>query len=225
MINPSINPSINHTITHIIINTTYINSTHFNHTTTRLLQRVTDQRSSLGFSLSLNDRRLRLTCPLQPHNLLLLRTRHHELGLLRALQCHLLLLNGVVEVASERQMRDRHIVQLDVVLLRTLLQQLANTLRHLLSLRQQLLRIVLSDHSLHDLVAQRGKHTVTVVGTHLTVDRRQKVQIGMCQNSKGNADGLQVLRSGLRGNLTRRSADVVNVGVLEITLPDPFPPG
>ena len=120
MINPSINDqSISHQypITHIIINTTYINSTHFNHTATRLLQRVTDQRSSLGFSLSLNDCRLRLARPLQPHNLLLLRTRHHELGLLRTLQRHLLLLNGVVEVASERQMRDRHIVQLDVVLL------------------------------------------------------------------------------------------------------------
>ena len=83
---------------------TYINSTHFNHTTSRFLQSITNQRSSLSFSLCLNHSRLSLSPSPHSHNLLLLSTSHNELGLLSTLQSHLLLLNGVVEVRSEGQM-------------------------------------------------------------------------------------------------------------------------
>ena len=52
--------SINHSFNHSIIqsfnqSTTYINTTDFNHTTSRLLQSIANQSSSLGFSLCLND--------------------------------------------------------------------------------------------------------------------------------------------------------------------------
>ena len=196
--------------------TPYVNTSHLDHARTRLLQRVADQRGGLGLTLSLDDRRLALTRPASTHDLLLLRTSHHELGLLRALQRHLLLLNGVVEVRSERQVGDGHIVQLDVVLLRTLLQQLRNALRHLLSLRQQLLRVVLGHHGLHDLVAQGRQHAVTEIGTHFTVDLRQVLQVGMGQHSKRNTHGLQILRTRLGGDFTRSRANIVLVGVLHV---------
>ena len=114
-------------------------------------------------------------------------------------------------------MSDRHIVQLDVVLLCTLLQQLRNTLRHLLSLRQQLLSIVLSHHSLHDLVTERRKHTVTEIRTHFAMNLGKVVEIRMGQHSKRNPHSLQILCTCLCGNLTRRCANVVNVGILQIT--------
>ena len=149
------------------------------------------------------------------YNLLLLSTSDDKLGTLSTLESHLLLLNSLVEIRSESQVSDGHIIELDVVLIGTLLEKLTNTLGNLLSLRQKLLSVVLGNHSLHDLVSERGKHTITVVGTDLTVDEGQVLFVGMSQNSKGNTDSLQILGTSLGRDLTRSGTDVVDVRVLQ----------
>lgn len=150
------------------------------------------------------------------YDLLLLRARHHELSLLGTLQSHLLLLNGVAELSSEREVGDGHIIQQDVVLLRTLRKKLRNTLRDLLSLREQLLSVVLSHDSLHDFVAQRRQNTLSVISAHFSVDLGKMVHIRMRQHSKGNTHRLQILRTRLRRDLTGGSTNIINEGVLEI---------
>ena len=157
------------------------------------------------------------------YNFLLLSTSHNELSTLSTLQSNLLLLNSLVEVRSESQMGDRHIIKLDVVLLSTLLQKLTNTLRDLFSLSQKLLSVVLGNHSLHDLVTQRGKHTITVIRTHLTMNKRKILLVRMSQHSKRNTNGLQIFSTRFSRNFTGSSTNVVHEGVLQISTANVFP--
>ena len=113
-------------------------------------------------------------------------------------------------------MSDGHIIQQDVVLLSTLLQKLRNTLRNLLSLCEQLLSVVLSNHGLHDFVTQRGEDTLSVISTHFSVDLCKMVHIRMGQHSKRNTHRLQILRTCLRRDLTGGGTNIINERVLRI---------
>ena len=151
------------------------------------------------------------------YNLLLFGTSDNKLSLLGTLQSNLLLFNGVVEILSEGEMRDGDIIELDVVLVGTLLQQLRNTLRDLFSFCKQLFGIILGNYSLHDLITQRGEDTIAEIRTHLSVNLGQMLQIRMGQNSERNANRLEILGTCLRRNLTRGSTDIILVGILQIT--------
>lgn len=99
------------------------------------------------------------------HDLLLLlhRALHNVLGSLRLLLCDLLGLHSRRVLLRECEVSDRHIVYHDKEVQRSAHEQVADTLRHQLSLRQQLRGIVLSNDSLGDLVHNGWQHALIKV--------------------------------------------------------------
>jgi hypothetical protein len=92
------------------------------------------------------------------------------LGAFRLLLRDLLLLDGLRELGAEGQVRDGHIVQLNVEFGEARLQNLADLRGDLLTLGQQLGGRVTSDHRLEDLVADGGEDTIDVVHAEVTVN-------------------------------------------------------
>ena len=199
------------------IKSTYINTTNFNDTRTRLLQSIANQSSSFGFTFSGNNGGLQFTRSKSKYDLFLFGTSDDELGLFSALQSNLLLFNGIVEVLAESKMGDGDIIELDVVFISTLFQQFRNTLRDLFSFCEQLFSIILSNDGLHDFITQGRKDTVAEIRTDLSVDLWQVFQVRMGQNSERNTNGLEILGTSLGRNFTRGSTDIVLVGILKIT--------
>ena len=97
--------------------------------------------------------------------LLLLGLDHNELGALGLLLHDLLRLDGLGELGAELEVGDGDVLQRDVELGRARGQLLAHLLRHFVTLRDELLRVVLRDHGLQHLIADRRQHALVVVET------------------------------------------------------------
>lgn len=87
---------------------------------------------------------------------LLLCLGHDELGSLRLLLCHLLLLNVFRELFPIGEMCDGHIIKDYVEVFGPLDEAISHQCRHVGPLHQKLVRIELHHHYLKDLVANGG---------------------------------------------------------------------
>ncbi|GIX65057.1 tyrosine-protein phosphatase Lar isoform X1 [Babesia caballi] len=175
------------------------------HTRTVRLYRTRNQVGRLGLALRLDDGR----------QLLLLALLHDELDPLRLLLGHLLLLNGLAEVLAVAEVRDRHVVELDVELLRPRRYRQPDVSRHLVPLGQQRLGVVPGHHGLEHLVADRGQHTLVVVRPQLLVDPGQVLRDGPVQQPEADGDHLEIPGARRRVDDLRLGPDVVDVRYLE----------
>lgn len=114
------------------------------------------------------DQLSRLALSLSPNNggpPLLLRLGHDELGALRLLLRHLLLLDRPRELRAVRQVRDGHIVEQDVEVLRPPNQGFANESGDVRPVGKELIGVELRNNGLHNLVANRREDLLVVLET------------------------------------------------------------
>lgn len=114
---------------------------------------ISDELCRSGFTLSSNN----------DGSLLLDGSVDDVLGSLRVLLRDLLRLYCGSVFLREGQMSDGHIIQQDVEIVCSLRQQLSDLKRHHVSLGQQLGGVVLSHHSLGNLIDDRGKNSLIEV--------------------------------------------------------------
>lgn len=80
--------------------------------------------------------------------------------------------------------------------------------RHFLSLRDQLLCVVLSNNGFEDFLADRGQDSVGVVKSKVVVDLGQAFRYGSIQHSESNVASLLIARNGLGREELRHGADL-----------------
>mmetsp|Transcript_3611 Transcript_3611/g.8683 ORF Transcript_3611/g.8683 Transcript_3611/m.8683 type:complete len:222 (-) Transcript_3611:47-712(-) len=154
-----------------------------------LLERLGNHLCGLGLALGADDRRLPL----------LLRSCHDELLPLGVLLGNLLLLDCPGELFAVGEVGDGDVVHQDVELPCAMDDGLADLLRDMLALRQQLLRIVLRNRGLHHLVGNGWDHALVVVLAEGRVDGGQTCNVGPEEHPDVDGDCLQILRA--RGGL------------------------
>lgn len=115
-----------------------------------------------------------------------------EFLLLSVLLGNLLLFNSVHEINSELHVRQRHIVDDNVVFEGTLLEHLSDFLRNFLSQRNQLLSRVLSGSSFEHFLRDLGQEALGVIGTEIEQDSGKLLLDGSKQNSHDNDDLLHI---------------------------------
>mmetsp|Transcript_601 Transcript_601/g.2389 ORF Transcript_601/g.2389 Transcript_601/m.2389 type:complete len:222 (-) Transcript_601:395-1060(-) len=131
-----------------------------------------DQPRRLGLTLCLDNGGLPLLVALQNDVLC-------PLGLLL---CDLLLLDRLGELDSELEVGDRDVLDDQVEVPGPLGQVLLDLCGHFITLRQELLRVVLRHHGLEDLVGDRRQHPLVVVEAQVTEDGLQHVQVWPGEN-------------------------------------------
>ena len=130
------------------------------------------------------------------------------------------MLDGLRELLAEREVRDAHVVQLQVEFLAALLQLLDDLARHLLAHRQQLVRVVLRDDGLEHLVADGRQHAVVEVLAELLENFGQLRLLGAAQHAQRDVDHLQVLGARGRVDDARARPDLEHVRVLHAGNPE-----
>ncbi len=147
--------------------------------------------------------------------LLLFRTHHDKLGALGTLLRDLLVLNGLGKVRGEGQVGDGHVVEEEVELLATGEKTLLDLAGDLITLRDQLVRVVLRDNSLENLVTDGGEDALGVVEAECAVDLGQGLSLGTREDTERDGDLLQVLRARHGGNNAGNCANAHDHRVLD----------
>ncbi len=119
-----------------------------------------------------------------------------ELGTLGALLGHLLGLNGAGEVSGELQVGDGDVIENDVEFQGAFAEHVANLLGDLLSLRDELLGVVLSNDRLKHFVTNGGKNSLVVVRSDVVEDLWELGLERSEEDSESDVDSLQVLGTG-----------------------------
>mmetsp|Transcript_3612 Transcript_3612/g.8684 ORF Transcript_3612/g.8684 Transcript_3612/m.8684 type:complete len:310 (-) Transcript_3612:99-1028(-) len=182
-----------------------IDAAHLDEAAAMLLERLGNHLCGLGLALGADDRRLPL----------LLRSCHDELLPLGVLLGNLLLLDCPGELFAVGEVGDGDVVHQDVELPCAMDDGLADLLRDMLALRQQLLRIVLRNRGLHHLVGNGWDHALVVVLAEGRVDGGQTCNVGPEEHPDVDGDCLQILRA--RGGLNelRPQPDVIELRLQE----------
>lgn len=109
----------------------------------------------------------------------------------------------------------RDVVQHDVKPRCASHQVIPNQPRDILTLCDELTGVELCDDALQHLVHDAGKHALVVVGSKSSVDLREGVYPWTGQDTAGDINHLQILRTGEGGDVARFRAHVVVDGCLE----------
>mmetsp|Transcript_20788 Transcript_20788/g.45787 ORF Transcript_20788/g.45787 Transcript_20788/m.45787 type:complete len:230 (+) Transcript_20788:307-996(+) len=169
-----------------------------------------NHRRGIGLALRANDSGLTLE----------LGAGHDELLPLGILLRDLLLFDGPCKLLPIGQVRDGHVVHEDPELACPLHNGLANGLRDVLSLRQQLLSVVLSNRGLHYLVRNGRQDSLIIVFSERLVDVGQTVHVRLEKHAAMNRHSLEVLRARGCLNELRPQPNVVPLGLHEPRNPE-----
>lgn len=200
-----------------------INATDFNQTSTGLGNSFADDIGTLGFTFCADNVGLTL----------LLSALDDKAGSLGILLGNLFLLNGAGEFLAESHVSDGYILEGDVELFSAAHEIGADAVRHGLSLGDELGGVELGDDGLEDFVSDGGEHTFIVISTvrlflyiskvtgkktggkPYLVDLGQVRDLGTVQHTQRQADHLQILGAGRRGDIPGLGSHVVDDAPLQ----------
>ena len=172
---------------------------------TGLANGISDQLSGLGFSLSSQNGSFSFFFTLEDD----------KFGTLGSLLGDLLGFNSASEITRELEVSDGNIIEDDVEFKGAFGKDFSDLLRNFLSLRDELLGVVLGDDRLEHFVGDGGQNSLVVVVSDVVEDLGQLVLKRTEQNTKSDVNSLHVLGTRRRGHEGGARADLEAVDLVQ----------